>query len=172
MKLTFFLLFSTAGLFGCNEKNTFDDLDAFFEQTYAKAAPLSAPSTFESDFKPLDFSPSKQSDPFGYSLATANGKIAEQACQLPDDFFKKDELEQYELSSMTFKGVLGKAGEYWALIEMPDGTIHRVGVGRFLGTNKGRVDSISERTLSITEFVADGSGCWKTKNIRLMLTQN
>lgn len=166
------LFFLVSALFGCTEKNAFHDLEAFIEQTYAKASLSSAPLMLEPDFIPLDFLPSKQSDPFGTSLAIPGKKIANQACQVPDDFLKKDELEQYELLSMTFKGVMGDAGDYWALVEMPDGTMHRVGVGRFLGTNKGRVDSISEKTLSITEFVADGLGCWKTRNIRLMLAQN
>ncbi len=172
MKPAFFLLLLTAGLLGCTEKNAFYDLEAFFEQTYAKAALSSVSLTLESDFKPLDFLPSKQSDPFGTSLVTQAKEIAERACQMTDDISPKDELEQYELFSITFKGVMGNAGDYWALIETPDGLIHRVGVGRFIGTNRGRVDSISKKTLSITELVADGLGCWKTRNIRLMLAQN
>ncbi len=48
----------------------------------------------------------------------------------------------------------------WALIEDPDGGVHRVQVGDYMGTSWGQIESINDARIDITEIVSDGSGGW------------
>ncbi len=163
--LTFFLV-------GCENRESFDDIERFIEQAYAKAEVTSTPLPPEPNYESLAFTAMDLSDPFVIPSLVPKEVKARDDCWQPKGFNKKDPLEEYELSSMVFKGVIGEPGSYWALIEGPDSSIHRVGIGRILGSNKGRVDSISQKTLSITEHLSDGLGCWQVRNVRLALRNN
>ncbi len=159
-------------LVGCGEESASQDLEHFIAHTYAKVKNPETILPATPDYHSLDFTVQEKGDPFGLSELRPEKIVSNQACWQPASLLKSDKLEKYELLSMKFKGVMGEKDNYWALLEMPDASLHRVGVGRILGENKGRVDSISEKTLSITEHLSDGSGCWKARNVRLALVQN
>lgn len=165
-------LVSTLVLLGCGESTSFQDLERFIGQTYATAEVTSTGLPPEPNYQSLAFIAKEKGDPFIMPLRSPQSMISRKDCWQPDMLTTQDVLQQYELSSMAFKGVIGEPGNYWALLETPDHAIHRVGIGRVLGVNKGRVDSISQKTLSITEHFSDGLGCWQTKNIRLALASN
>lgn len=159
-------------LSGCGPKDTFPDLERFIGQTYASAEVTSTPLPPEPNYTSLDFILRKANDPFVSENQGKRDINSQENCWQPDGFSSRDALEAYELSALSFKGVIGEEGNYWALIQAPDASIHRVGVGRILGTNKGRIDSISKKTLSITEHLSDGLGCWQVRNVRLALRKN
>ncbi|MBV7298796.1 pilus assembly protein PilP [Enterovibrio paralichthyis] len=159
-------------LSGCWQHGQQQDLERFIVQTYAAAKVTATPLPPEPTYFPMAFSPSLDTDPFVLPVATETEQLAQGDCWQPENLPGKDLLESYELSSLAFKGVIGLPGSYWALVEAPDTSIHRVGVGRVLGNNRGRVDSISQHTLSITEHLPDGLGCWQVRNVRLALNNN
>ena len=51
-----------------------------------------------------------------------------------------------------------KDGIKWALIFAPDNTIHRVIEGNYMGQNHGRVITVTDQTIELTEIVPDGLG--------------
>lgn len=159
-------------LFGCEPQGAPDDLKRYISQTYAAAKATSTTLPPEPRYFPLPFSPSVEINPFVLPLDLGKENYGEGDCWQPKDLPKKDPLENFELSSLSFKGVMGLSGQYWALIETPDKSIHRVGIGRMLGSNRGRVDRISSQTLSITEHLPDGLGCWQVRHVRMRLTMN
>lgn len=159
-------------LTACAPEATNDDLERFIVKTYASAKVTATPLPPEPTYFPVPFSPGIDTDPFVLPSAAEEEEIVKGDCWQPEGLPPKDPLESYELSSLEFKGVIGLPGSYWALVAAPDDTIHRVGLGRVLGNNRGRVDSISQHTLSITEHLPDGLGCWQVRNVRLALNNN
>ncbi|WP_407331601.1 pilus assembly protein PilP [Enterovibrio sp. 27052020O] len=165
-------LMSMLALSGCMQNETSQDLDRFIVQTYASAEVTATPLPPEPTYQALSFEPLVDSDPFVLPIAEQEDRLAKGDCWQPNDLPSRDTLEGYELTSLGFKGVIGLPGSYWALVEAPDNTLHRVGLGRVIGNNRGRVDSISPNTLSITEHLPDGLGCWQVRNVRLALNNN
>jgi type IV pilus assembly protein PilP len=46
----------------------------------------------------------------------------------------------------------------WALVRAPDGVIHRVQSGNYMGRNHGKITSISESQMQLKEIVPNGRG--------------
>jgi type IV pilus assembly protein PilP len=57
-------------------------------------------------------------------------------------------------------GTFSKESSEWALIRDPDGVVHRVSVGNYIGKNHGKVNGISNDDVQLSEFIADGIGGW------------
>ena len=57
----------------------------------------------------------------------------------PDFDRPKEYLERYELDTLSMVGTFSKDESYWALVRDPEGVIHRVPVGNYIGKNHGKV---------------------------------
>jgi type IV pilus assembly protein PilP len=66
-------------------------------------------------------------------------------------------LERFTLDSLLMVGSLERAGEGWTLIKDPDGGIHRVQVGNFLGRDHGRIVEMGDTFVAVIEIVPDGT---------------
>ena len=80
------------------------------------------------------YDPGDRRDPFtmdvrGEDLAEPlpAGSIA------PDPLRRKEELEQYALDSLKMVGTLAQADSNWALVRSPEGVLHKVRVGNYVG---------------------------------------
>jgi type IV pilus assembly protein PilP len=67
-------------------------------------------------------------------------------------------LEQFSLDTMKMVGTLQISGRKFGLLKVPDGRVHRVEVGNFVGQADGRITSIADNKISVTEVVPDGLG--------------
>jgi len=77
----------------------------------------------------------------------------------PDIDRVKEPLEDFPLDTLRLKGTIDdKEGTKWGLIFAPDNTIHRVIEGNYMGQNHGRIISVSDQTIELTEIVPDGLG--------------
>ena len=66
-------------------------------------------------------------------------------------------------------GTFNKESSEWALIKDPDGVVHRVAVGNYMGQNHGKVSSISNDEVQLSEFIADGVGGWLVREASIAL---
>jgi len=66
-------------------------------------------------------------------------------------------------------GTFSKGSSDWALIRDPDGVIHRVAVGNYIGKNHGKVKSISNDEVQLSEFISDGTGGWLVRDASVAL---
>jgi type IV pilus assembly protein PilP len=58
-------------------------------------------------------------------------------------------------------GSLQRNGQDWTLIKDPEGGIHRVQVGDFLGRDHGRIIDMGAAFIAVIEIVPDGTeGGW------------
>ena len=77
----------------------------------------------------------------------------------PDASRRKEALEYYDLDQLKLVGMLEKEAT-WALIKAPDGVIHRIKTGNYLGKNHGKIIAVSEDRVTLTEIVQDGRGSY------------
>ena len=82
--------------------------------------------------------------------------IADNGIQ-PDQNRRKEALEAFELAELLFVGTLEQE-QIWALVRAPDGVIHRVQVGNYMGRNHGKIISITSEEIKLKEIVANGRG--------------
>ena len=74
----------------------------------------------------------------------------------PDITRTKQELEQYEVTQLTFRGrVISPEGKHYALVQRPDGSVASVQVGDYLGLNDGRIVEITPTQINLIEIVPD-----------------
>jgi len=81
----------------------------------------------------------------------------------------REELESYSLDSLRMMGTLELNSELWGIVRSPDGTIHRVQVGNYIGRNHGKIVGISEESIDLNEIIQDGSGGWQERTAALAL---
>lgn len=89
----------------------------------------------------------------------------------PDLNRNKEPLEEFPLDGLRMAGTIQAGGATFALVRAPDGVIHRVTVGNYLGQNYGQIKAIDEAEVQLVETVEDGFGGWTTRPATLALAE-
>ena len=167
-----------APLAGCLE-NDLSDLERFVAETKQNVVgkPL-GPLPVVEPYQPFYYEATPLKDPFSVSFfvldaLTRQEPIVDTGIR-PDLDRPKEELEKYALGSLdmvgTFRDFDGEA--LWALIKAPDGIVHRVRKGNYLGESFGEILNITEDKIEIIEIVPDSqAGGWKERENFLSLAQ-
>lgn len=87
----------------------------------------------------------------------------------PSDKRRREALENYPLDALRMVGILQQSATSWALIQDPDGTIHRVQPGNYAGQNHGKITGISENQISLVELIPDGISGWIQRDAQLAI---
>jgi type IV pilus assembly protein PilP len=104
-------------------------------------------------------------DPFKPRKAKKNSKL-----ELSVDNHPKEDLENFPLESLKMIAFIeDKKNGSNAIIRAPDGRIFRVKAGNYMGMNRGRVVSVTDDKVTITELVLDSedSGTPRTSTLQL-----
>jgi len=88
----------------------------------------------------------------------------------PDFDRRREFLERYPLDGLRLQGTLEMQGQLFAIVRDPEGTVHRVTVGNYLGENHGEVVAINENRITLRELVPDGTGGWNERERRISLS--
>ncbi|MCP5420533.1 MAG: pilus assembly protein PilP [Gammaproteobacteria bacterium] len=167
---------------GCMEPDT-SDLQQFVAETKAKSPgkKLDPPPEIE-PYRPFTYTAQGLKDPFLPSafvqqvLSDLAEIPPEEQEEIPDNGIRPDlnrpreELEKYALGSLRMVGTFLQSGQLWALIQAPDGIVHRVQIGNYLGLNHGKITSITDQRIELTEIVAEGKR-WVERDAFLSLTE-
>lgn len=89
----------------------------------------------------------------------------------PDPKRPKEALEEYPLDALRMQGVIRTPRATFGLVKSPDGILHRVSVGSYMGQNDGQVKSVADTEITLVELVADGFGGYVQRPASLALTQ-
>ncbi|MCX7544672.1 pilus assembly protein PilP [Marinicella gelatinilytica] len=174
MKIVYLLIMVTF-LAGC--QNSLDDLNEFIDRQKSKPVKPIEPLP---EIKPqvvFEYHENGLRDPFSNDLEVADNNEGDQQIMQsedgegPDLTRRKEYLETYPLDSLVMVGTYQQKEDYWALVEDPDGTIHRVSVGHYLGHNYGEVVAISESEIQIKEWINDGLGAWREQSAAIALKE-
>ncbi|HUW98007.1 MAG TPA: pilus assembly protein PilP [Acidiferrobacter sp.] len=76
----------------------------------------------------------------------------------PNQNRPKGPLQQYPLDVFTMVGTFSSGPNLWAIVSTPDGAVHRVRVGTYMGEHFGRVVRITAKNIRVMQTVAGPSG--------------
>lgn len=110
-------------------------------------------------------------EPFFQEVPEPTTVAGEGGGPAPDPNRNKEELEGYSLDSLRMMGTLEQDETIWGIIRTPDGAIHRVQSGNYMGRNHGKITHISEEKIELTEIVADSQGRWQERPAGLALAE-
>lgn len=87
----------------------------------------------------------------------------------PDMDRPRELLESFPLDALDMVGTMGEGEAMEALIKDPDGVVHRVRTGNWLGQNHGQIRGIYEDSIALEERVQDPTGRWERRSTSVAL---
>ena len=114
--------------------------------------------------------PGHEVDPFDNTVLEAKTVAAIPESVLLDKNRVPEFLESYALDSLQMVGTVFKENELWALIRIPEGAVHRVKKGNYLGLNHGKITAIKDIGLTLSEVVDNGFGGYKERDNELAIS--
>jgi len=161
-------------LIGCN--NGFDDLNEFIAHQKTKPVKPIDPLPQLKPHEVFEYNANASRDPFSNDLEVAD-EVEQAALAVtedgrgPDLARRKEFLESYPLDSLLMVGTYQQEEDYWAIVVDPEGTLHRVSQGHYLGHNHGQVLAIYENEIQIQEWINDGLGAWRERTAAMALKE-
>ncbi|MFC3284398.1 pilus assembly protein PilP [Litchfieldella rifensis] len=147
-----------------------DQLDRELASLRADPGELSIPALPElPDYRRVSYDHADERSPFMARLPQAEEAPAGSSELAPDLSRPREPLEAYVLESLDLVGTLVVGGQRSALVRAPDGKVHRLTTGDYLGTDFGRIVSITATSVQLVEVVATGQGGWieRTRSLTL-----
>ena len=145
-------------LAGC-AKGTRDLEEQLSEIRSRQGAPVE-PLPAMREFPPFPYAAFELRDPFAPFSEDENAPSGGGAGPKPDQDRPKEYLESYPLDSLDMVGTLGTVNELTALLNDPDGVVHRLRPGNYIGQNDGQITAIFEDRVELVELVSNGNGGW------------
>jgi len=149
-----------------------DDLGRYIAEVKARPSTPIPPIPAVRTYTPYEYEGLIGRDPFRQSTSEGSDEVGSTSSgsgPRPDFQRPREYLERFELDTLMMVGTFAKEPSEWALIRDPDGTIHRVAVGNYMGKNHGKVSKISPDEVDLSEFIADGSGGWLVRDASMAL---
>ena len=84
----------------------------------------------------------------------------------------KEELEQFELDSLRMVGTMENEDFQWGIILDPDGAVHRIRVGNYMGRNTGKILNVFEDRIEVREIIRNSQGRWEERQAAIALVEN
>ena len=107
----------------------------------------------------------------GLAVLVASASAGADQGLSPNAQRRKEALEEYPLDSLKMNGTLEAGAQIWAIVAAPDGVVHRVKKGNYVGQNNGKVVNVSEQKMEIREIVPDGLGGWRIRESSVALIE-
>jgi type IV pilus assembly protein PilP len=149
-----FLLFLVGG---CQQEK--ENLEQYVQSVKARKATGIEPLPVMKPYETFIYAASELRDPFVESrVEDPEEEVPVEDNGLkPDAHRQKEALEQYDLEDLQLVGTLSQ-DTMWGLIRSPDGVIHRVKQGNYMGKNHGRILNIVDNSLTLNEIVMESKG--------------
>ncbi|SFU58668.1 pilus assembly protein PilP [Halomonas korlensis] len=122
------------------------------------------------DYETIAYSPADQRSPFLDRSRQDAGPTPREGELAPDPNRPKDALEAYALSELELVGTLTVKGRPSALVRAPNGQVHRLTIGHYMGQDNGRIVTITEASVGLVETVLDRN-VWVERNHILKLEE-
>ena len=149
-----------------------DDLDRYIAEVKARPATPIPPIPAVRTYTPYTYEGLLGRDPFRTSTSEGSDQVAQSGPSTgprPDLQRTREYLESFELDTLNMVGTFTKDSIDWALIQDPDGVIHRVAAGDYMGKNYGKVALVTPGEVQLSEFIADGGGGWLVRDAAIAL---
>jgi type IV pilus assembly protein PilP len=140
----------------CSNNN--DDLYQFIKTTKAMHVGSVKPIPQFEPYKNFTYSAGKLRDPFEPSADLQQKPKTAANSLRPDRNRPREPLEAFPLDTLSMVGTLEQKKNLWGLIKDPQGVVHRVQIGDYMGQNEGRITQITDTDIRLNEIVPDGIG--------------
>ena len=168
MRLVYLLLASIL-LTGCGGEE-FQDLNDFVKNSGADMRGKIPPPPEVKLYEPFVYdNEANLPDPFRPrkpDLRSGRGGINQPDLERP-----KEALEEFPLENLRMVGYLFQNKIGYAVIRAPDGKLHRVKAGNYIGLNFGLIKEITETEVIVKEVVQDSAGDWSDRVSSLQLLE-
>lgn len=88
-----------------------------------------------------------------------------------DENRNREELEAFELDGLRMVGSLEQEEDRWGIVKDPDGVLHSVKVGNYMGKNIGKIVNLLETRIDLREIYKDSQGRWQERTASLSLVE-
>ncbi|OOG59623.1 pilus assembly protein PilP [Rhodanobacter sp. C03] len=153
-------------LSGCT-RGMSDLRDWVAQEKARKGAPI-PPLPVIKTFETFKYDDQGQRDPFSPSTAELQTNNAANGPR-PDANRAKQPLEMFSLDTLKMVGTLGSGSGMEVLVKDPQGVIHRVHAGEYIGSNYGHITAISDDHIDLVELVSNGNGGWMERPASIAL---
>jgi len=166
-------------LSGC-ESNDMSELHGYVDDVLARPGGNIEPVPNIRPYEGYTYKSAKegQRDPFiPFYIDTAKDKKKQQWSGLtPEqiaeiDIRNKEELERFELDSLRMVGTLENEAQRWGLILDPEGPVHMVKPGNYLGHNVGKITNVYENRVELREIIQNTQGRWEERIASIALSE-
>jgi len=155
---TFIMALSLGVLLTACAGKDFSDLDAFMASKRDRPGGVIAPIPTFKAYEAFAYSATTLRSPFDRPVEVREiSQLQAISAIKPDDERAKEFLEQYTFDSLRMVGTLERDGTNWTLISDPDGGVHRVTLGNFLGRHHGKIVEMTDSFVAVVEIVSDGT---------------
>lgn len=152
----------SATLAGCGGRDS--DLDHFIASTQKEPGGRVEPLPEIKPYEAFAYTDQEMRSPFVPGGAGSAGLR-------PDSHRNREYLEQFSLDTLKMVGTLNLGGKNFGLVQTHDGRVHRVVVGEHLGTNDGKVTTITPSRIALVEIIPDGLGGYIERPAALALNE-
>lgn len=168
MRLVYLLLASIL-LTGCGGEE-FQDLNDFVKNSGADMRGKIPPPPEVKLYEPFVYdNEANLPDPFKPrkpDLRSGRGGINQPDLERP-----KEALEEFPLENLRMVGYLFRNKIGYAVIRAPDGKLHRIKAGNYIGLNFGLIKEVTETEVVVKEVVQDSAGDWSDRISSLQLLE-
>ncbi len=148
------------------------DLDSYINTVKGRKSTVVDPIPQILVYEPFRYSQYDARDPFQPFTTVSPEKADGQTSSglKPDFNRKREDLEYFPLEGLRMRGTLSFRGEQFAVVQAPDGVVHRVQIGNHMGQNFGRIVTINDAEIILEEIVPDGLGGYVKRDASVALS--
>lgn len=145
----------------------YDDLNQWISNTRQEAKSKIIPFEAQTVAPPAVYNPPAYSGMNAFDYRRLND--APKGNNAPDPNRPKETLEAYSLENMRYVGSLKNGNKTSGFIDV-NGHVYTVYPGNYIGQNYGKIQSITEDLIVLTELVEDSTGNWIYRKAELPLS--
>lgn len=168
MKLTYLVLVSIL-LASCGGEE-FQDLRDFVRDSGKDMRGKIPPPPEVRPYEPFAYN-NEANLPDPFKLRKPESRGGHSGINQPDMDRPKEALEEFPLEGLKMVGYLAQNKIGYAVIRAPDGKLHRIKAGNYVGTNFGLVKEVTGNEVKIKEMVQDSAGDWSERESSLQLLE-
>lgn len=161
LRAILFTLLTGLVLSGCSDGMS--DLRTYVDKTKQRPGEQVPPIPEFEPYQSFTYVPDALRDPFRVQASfTEPEQTADESTSgiKPPSDHRTEPLERFPLDSLDMVGTLSRSGSLWALMRDPDGAVHQVREGNYLGQNYGRITTIRADRVALVEIIPDGQNGW------------
>ncbi|MEX0617479.1 MAG: pilus assembly protein PilP [Pseudohongiellaceae bacterium] len=148
-------------LSACSRSNNMQDLQQFVAEVKSRPGAEVEPVPQFEPYEAFSYSAASFRSPFERPIVVELDETATISQNVEPDLDRpREALEEFNLSELRMVGMMMRDNDYSALVQDETGTVHRIRAGNYLGRNHGRVHTITDTRMELTEIVPSGDGGW------------